>query len=134
MRRPVLPVLAASLLLGALLLPVPAGAAARRRRKAKPRATPTPAARPFYGPPAPPPPSYLRAAGACMEYTPGQHLVVAEIGATGRVFRIDGDTRVETEVRKGARVRILYVDGPEGPLARRILPGPVASTPAPRTP
>ena len=50
-----------------------------------------------------------------MEFTPGQYIVVAEVGATGRVFRIDADTRIEADVRKGARVRILYVDGPEGP-------------------
>jgi len=69
-----------------------------------------------------------------MEYTPGQYLVVAEVGATGRVFRVDGETKIETEVRKGLRVRILYVDRPEGPVARRILPGPIAATPPPRTP
>jgi len=68
-----------------------------------------------------------------MEYLAGRYLVVAEVGATGRVFRIDGETRVEADVRKGARVRVLYVDGPTGPLARRVLPGPVA-VPPPRTP
>ena len=69
-----------------------------------------------------------------MEFTPGRYLVLAEVGATGRVFRLDADTRVEADVRKGSRVRVLYVDGPEGPVARKILPGPAAATPTPRTP
>ena len=69
-----------------------------------------------------------------MEYTPGQHLVLAEVGATGRVFRLDGGTKIETDVRKGARVRVLYEDGPNGPVARRVLAGPVAAAPPPRTP
>jgi hypothetical protein len=69
-----------------------------------------------------------------MEFTPGRHLIVAEVGATGRVFRIDGGTRIETEVKKGVRLRVLYADTPEGPVARRVLPGPVASPGAPAAP
>ena len=134
MRRPLLPLAAAALLLLALLLPRPG-----RREDDEEEEVPKPrpdahARRPYYGPPAPTPEPYLRAAGACMEFTPGQYLVLAEVGATGRVFRIDADTRIEADVRKGARVRVLYVDGPEGPVARKILPGPAAATPPPRTP
>lgn len=134
MRRPVLPLLASALVALALLLPGPADAKTRRKRRAPRKAARPPAVRPYYGPPAPTPPPWLRAAGACMEFTPGQHLVVAEVGATGRVFRIDGETRIEADVRKGARVRVLYVDGPGGPVARKVLPGPVASTAAPKAP
>ena len=123
---------ATALLLFALLLPAPADAKTKKKKTARPARTPT--ARPYYGPPAPTPLPYLRAAGACMEFTPGQHLVVAEVGATGRVFRVDAQTSIETDVKKGARVRVLYVDGPEGPVARKILPGPVPATPAPRAP
>ena len=115
---------ATALLLFALLLPAPADAKTKKKKTA----------RPYSGPPAPTPLPYLRAAGACMEFTPGQHLVVAEVGATGRVFRVDAQTSIETDVKKGARVRVLYVDGPEGPVARKILPGPVPATPAPRAP
>lgn len=120
-------------LLAAVLLFAPGPADAKTKRKKK-RAAPAPTARPYYGPPAPTPPAWLRAAGACMEFTPGQHLVVAEVGATGRVFRLDGETKIEADVRKGARVRVLYVDGPDGPVARRILPGPVAPAPTPKAP
>jgi hypothetical protein len=62
-----------------------------------------------------------------MEFTPGRHLILAEVGSTGRVFRVDEGTRIETEVKKGARLRVLYVDTPEGPVARRIQSGPVTS-------
>jgi hypothetical protein len=133
MRRPPFSLATAALLLFALLLPDTAeGKKTKKRKYASPARTPT--ARPYYGPPAPTPEPYLRAAGACMEFTPGQYLVLAEVGATGRVFRLDADTRVEADVRKGSRVRVLFVDGPEGPVARKILPGPAAATPPPRTP
>lgn len=133
MRRPFTPLALSALLVAALLLPEAADARTRRRKKSR-RPARTPAARPYYGPPAPKLPVYLRAAGACMEFTPGQHLVVAEVGATGRVFRVDGETKIETEVRKGARVRVLYLDGPEGPVARRVLPGPTAGALPPKAP
>lgn len=128
MRR--LPYLPALLLAALLALPAPAATKKKAKRRSAPR--PTPTVRPYYGPPAPTPAPYLRAAGACMEYTPGRYVVVAEVGAKGRVFRIDGETRIEVDVRKGARLRILYLDGPEGPVARRVLQGPVAE--APRSP
>ena len=131
MRRPFLRPATVALLALALLVPAPAGAATKKKKARRPAPTPTP--RPYYGPPAPTPEPYLRAAGACMEYLPGQYIVVAEVGATGHVFRVDAETRIEADLRKGARVRILYVDGPEGPVARKILPGPVAATPPPRS-
>jgi hypothetical protein len=133
MRRPPLPLATAALLLLSLLLSSPADAKTKRKKKSR-RPAPTPVQRPYYGPPAPTPEPYLRAAGACMNITPGQYLVLAEVGATGRVFRLDAETRIEVEVRKGDRVRVLYVDGPEGPVARKILPGPIAATPSPRAP
>ncbi|HQR45356.1 MAG TPA: hypothetical protein PK598_04975, partial [Thermoanaerobaculia bacterium] len=83
-----------------------------------PTATPTPA-------------PLLRAAGSCLSYAPGKNVVLAEVGTTGRVFRIDAETRLETRVRVGARLRILYVEGPEGPVARRVLPGPAPEKPSP---
>ena len=129
MRRSLANRVTLALLLGSLLGAREGVAATKKKRKVTPK--PTPTARPYYGPPAPTPEALLRAAGACMEFTPGQHLVVAEVGTTGRVFRLDADTRIETEVRKGARVRVLYVDGPGGPVARRVLPGPAAAAPPP---
>jgi hypothetical protein len=131
-RRPASPA-AFALLAAALLLAARVDGRTTKKKAARaPARTPTP--RPYYGPPAPTPEALLRAAGACMEFTPGQHLVVAEVGATGRVFRIDAGTRIETDLRKGARVRVLYVEGAGGPVARRILPGPAAATPTPRPP
>lgn len=129
-RQPSTPAVLA--LLVAALLAFPAAAATKKKRKKAAAPRPTPTARPYYGPPAPTPVPWLRAAGACMEYTPGRYVVVAEVGAQGRVFRLDEETRIEVDVRKGARLRILYLDGPEGPVARRILAGPVAE--APRNP
>ena len=109
----------AALLAAALLVlfgTVPALAAPKK----KPTPTATPTAEPL-----------LRAAGSCLTYVPGKHIVLAEVGTSGRVFGIDSRTRLETKVRAGARIRILYVEGPEGPVARRILPGPAEQKPAP---
>lgn len=132
MRRSLTPVVTAALLALPLLLPAPAAGKTTKKKTRPPAATPTP--RPYQGPPAPTPEALLRAAGACMEFTPGQHIVVAEVGATGRVFRVNADTRVEADVRKGARVRVLYVDGPEGPVARKVLPGPAGAASPPPSP
>ena len=96
----------------------PEGDAAKKKPRPTPTATPTPV-------------PILRAAGSCLSYVPGKTVVLAEVGTTGRVFRIDTSTRIETKVRKGARLRILYVEGPDGPIARSILPGPVVATPTP---
>ena len=100
-----------------------AEAEAGKKAKAKPKPTATPTATPT-------PPPYLRAAGACVRYEPGQVLIVAEVGETGRAFRIDGETSIEVKPVLGARVRVFYVEGPAGPIARRVVPGPVAQ-PAP---
>lgn len=124
---------AATLLLGALLLPGAADGA--KKKKAKSKATPTPAAAPeHYGPPAPSDRDFGRAAGVCLLYEPGQHIVVAEVGEKGRAFWIDSDTVVEAKVAKGVRVRVLYTDGADGPLARKILPGPVEHPGRPTSP
>jgi hypothetical protein len=97
----------------------PAEGAAKAKKK--PRATATPAPTPT-----PTPPPYLRAAGACVKYEPGQYLIVAEVGETGRAFRIDDSTSLETKPVHGTRIRIFYVEGPDGPIARRVMPGPAA--------
>ena len=98
------------------------GAKPRRRR---PTPTPTPAYTPT-----PTPVPLLRAAGSCLRYEKDHFLVLAEVGTAGRVFHIDKSTVIAAKIATGARLRILYVDSPEGPLARRILPGPVdAATP-----
>jgi hypothetical protein len=134
MHRPLLPLAAAVLLVLALLVPAPAEARTKRRKKPRRPARPH-VTRPYYGPPAPTPVPYLRAAGACVEFTPGEYLVLAEIGATGRVFRIDRETEISTVLKKGVRVRVLYVDEAGGPVARKVLPGPVyGPTAMPRTP
>lgn len=97
----------------------PAEAATKRRKKSK--ATPTPTATPN-----PTPPPYLRAAGTCARFEPGHFLILAEVGETGRVFRIDEATSLETRPVRGTRVRVYYVEGPDGPIARRVMPGPAA--------
>lgn len=107
-------------LIGAIfaLIASPEGAAAAKKPRPTPSATPTPL-------------PILRAAGSCLSYVPGKNLILAEVGTTGRVFRIDSSTRIETRVREGARLRILYVEGPDGPIAKSVLPGPIVATPTP---
>ena len=111
---------------GALLAAVfvlgtgPAAAAPAKRKKptATPTATPTPL-------------PLQKAAGSVVGWVPGKHVVVAEVGSAGRIFRIDEETQIEASLRTGTRVRILWVDGPAGPIARQILPGPTLATPTP---
>ncbi len=118
----------AALALALLLLP---GSVLAARRKATPRkkktpvptATPTP--RPFQGPPAPTPVPLRRAAGACLQYEPGRFVIVAEVGSAGHVFKVDAETKLMVTPVKGARVRVLYVEGPDGPIARTVMAGPV---------
>jgi hypothetical protein len=105
---------AACLAFAALLLAAPASEAAKRKR---PTPTPTPTATPT-------PVPFLRAAGACLRYEPGAYLVLSEVGQPGRAFRIDAKTEILTAPRRGVRLRILYEDDPDGPIARKILPGP----------
>lgn len=73
---------------------------------------------------------FLRAAGACLRYEPGVYLVLSEVGQKGRVFHLDAATEITAAPKKGARLRILYDDGPDGPIARKILPGPTEETPS----
>ena len=86
--------------------------------KKKPRPTPTATSTP---------PPLLKAAGSCVAWVPRKHLILAEVGTSGRVFRVDASTEITARVRVGSRIRILYVEGPEGPVARKILPGPVVA-------
>ena len=90
--------------------------------KEKPPPTPTAV-------PAPAP--LRRAAGSCVAFELGHHVLVAEVGTTGRLFRIDASTVMATRPRIGSRIRILYIETPEGPVARKILPGPIVATPIP---
>ncbi len=127
LQHPLLKPAVALLLVVAFLVPGAAEGAKKKKKKAS-RPTPTPTAAPeYYGPPAPADKDYSRAAGTCLLYEPGHHVVVAEVGEKGRAFRIDADTVVEAKIVKGGRVRILYTESPDGPLARKILPGPVES-------
>jgi hypothetical protein len=103
-----------------LLAMAPRSEAAAKKKTATPTATPTPTPLPL-----------LKAAGSCLSWVPGRNLVLAEVGTAGRVFRIDSQTKLETKVRNGARLRVLYVEGPDGPVARRVLPGPIVATPTP---
>jgi hypothetical protein len=106
-----------AVVLAAFLGAAPGLSAPKKKPRPTPAATPTP--RPLQ-----------KAAGSCIAWVPGKHLVLAEVGTTGRVFRVDASTEVTSRVRVGARVRVLYVEGPEGPVARKILPGPVEVPPA----
>lgn len=110
-----------------LTLPGPALAGRRKAHAKKPTPTPTatPTPRPFQGPPAPTAVPLRRAAGACLRYEPGRFVIVAEVGAAGHVFKVDDETKLMVTPVKGARVRVLYVDGPDGPLARTVMAGPV---------
>jgi len=98
----------------AVFLAAPASGAAK-----KGRLTPTPVSTPT-----PTPIPFLRAAGACLRYEPGAYIVLSEVGHPGRVFRINASTEITAVPRHGGRIRILYEDDPEGPVARKILAGP----------
>jgi hypothetical protein len=112
----------------AALFAAPVAPAQKRRRRPRraPTATPTPAVTPT--PTAIP---LFRAAGFCLRYEKDHFLVLAELGQAGRVFHIDKSTTVVAKVSTGTRLRILYVETPEGPLAKRILPGPADPMPTP---
>ena len=115
---------AACLAFAALLLAAPASEATKKKR---PTPTPTPA------PTATPTPvPFLRAAGACLRYEPGAYIVLSEVGQGGRVFRLDAATEVTATPKRGARLRVLYEDGPDGPVARKIMPGPQEERDSPR--
>jgi hypothetical protein len=113
---------AGALLVAVFVLGTGRAEAAPAKKRKKPTATPT----------ATPTPLPLRkAAGSVVGWVPGKHVVVAEVGSAGRVFQIDGETQIEASLRTGTRVRILWFDGPAGPVARQILPGPTLATPTP---
>ena len=109
------------LALAGFLLAAPASGATKKKRPT-PTATPAPTATPT------PVPS-LRAAGSCLRYEPGAYVVLSEVGQPGRAFRIDSNTEITATPRRGLRLRIFYEDGPEGPVARKILPGPDEEVP-----
>jgi hypothetical protein len=112
---------AMGLALVAFLFVAPVSGAAKKKR---PTPTPTPA------PTATPTPvPFLRAAGACLRYEPGAYVVLSEVGQPGRAFRIDASTEIMAAPRRGVRLRILYEDSPDGPIARKILPGPEEAHP-----
>src|SRR5512135_433947 len=105
------------------LLAGPGAQAAKRKKKRAP--TPTPTATPTPTPtPTPVPPELRKAAGACLRYEAGACIMLSEVGHPGRAFRIDSGTDITARPRRGARLRILYVETPEGPVARKIMPGP----------
>jgi len=104
----------ACLACAALLLATPASEAARRK---SPTPTPAPTATPT-------PVPFLRAAGACLRYEPGAYLVLSEVGQGGRVFLLDAATEITATPKRGARLRILYEPSPDGPIARKVMPGP----------
>jgi hypothetical protein len=107
----------ACLVLAGFLLAVPASGASKKKRLPTPTATPAPTATPT-------PVPFLRAAGSCLRYEPGAYVVLSEVGQPGRAFRIDEKTEITAAAKRGVRLRILYEDGPDGPIARKILPGP----------
>jgi hypothetical protein len=119
------------LTVAALLSMGTTSAHAQRRRRPAQRPRPTPTATPGPRPTATPIPFY-RAAGFCLRYEKDHFLVLAELGQAGRVFHIDRDTIVAAKVTTGARLRILYVETPDGPVAKRILPGPADPPPTPK--
>ena len=114
---------AACLAFAALLLAAPASEAAKKRRLT-PTPTPAPAATPT-----PTPVPLLRAAGACLRYEPGAYIVLSEVGQPGRAFHIDASTEITAAPKRGGRLRILYEDAPDGPIARKIMPGPEEGKP-----
>jgi hypothetical protein len=110
---------AACVTIAALLAAGPATAAPKKRR------TPTPAPTPAPPSPTPTPgPALRKAAGSCLRYEAGAYIMLSEVGQPGRAFRIDSETDVAVRPSRGARLRILYVDTADGPVARKIMPGP----------
>jgi hypothetical protein len=111
------------MLLVATLLPSPGSAATKKK---KPTPTPTPTAVPTPTPTLAP--ELHKAAGSCLRYEPGAYVMLEEVGQPGRAFRIDSGTDITARPRRGARLRILYVETSDGPVARKIMPGPEDET------
>jgi hypothetical protein len=124
---PLLRTLAMALAIAAVLAG-PGSAATKKKGKATPTPTPKPAPTPVLTPTPTPAPELRKAAGSCLRYEAGAYIMLSEVGAPGRAFKIDSGTDITARPRRGARLRILYVDSPEGPIARKIMPGPVEET------
>jgi hypothetical protein len=100
------------------------------KKKKRPTPTPTVTPTPTPAPPTPvPEPELRKAAGSCLHYEPGAYVMLSEVGQPGRAFKIDASTDIATRVRRGVRLRILYVETPDGPVARKIMPGPTEEKP-----
>ncbi|HQQ77773.1 MAG TPA: hypothetical protein PLB01_10490 [Thermoanaerobaculia bacterium] len=121
---PPLRTLAASLVIAAVLAG-PGSAATKKKGKATSTPAPTPAPTAVPTPTPTPTPELHKAAGSCLRYEAGAYIMLSEVGQPGRAFRIDSGTDITARPRRGARLRILYVDSPDGPIARKIMPGPV---------
>jgi hypothetical protein len=120
MRGSGLPLAAVVAVAIAALLAAPGSAATKKKKKP----TPTPTATPT-----PTPGTELhKAAGSCLRYEAGAYIMLSEVNQPGRAFRIDSGTDIAVRPRRGARLRILYVDTPEGPVARKIMSGPIEET------
>jgi len=121
---PLLRTLAVALAITAVLAG-PGSAATKKKGKGTPTPapTPTPTVVPTSTPT--PAPDLHKAAGSCLRYEPGAYIMLSEVGHPGRAFRIDSGTDITARPRRGARLRIIYVESPEGPIARKIMPGPV---------
>ena len=89
------------------------GSRRRRRRSPRPPRLPTPA-----------PPFLREAAGACLRYEAGAFLMLSEVGQPGRAFHIDAGTEITAVPERRAPQDPLRGDGPDGPIARKIMPGP----------
>ena len=128
MRRTPIPGLVAAVLAIAAVLAAPGSAATKKKAKATPTpaATPTPTVVPTSTPT--PAPKLHKAAGSCLRYEAGAYIMLSEVGQPGRAFRIDSGTDITARPHRGARLRILYVESPEGPIARKIMPGPADET------
>lgn len=120
---PPLRTLAASLVIAAVLAG-PGSAATKKKGKATSTPAPTPAPTAVPTPTPTPTPELHKAAGSCLRYEAGAYIMLSEVGQPGRAFRIDSGTDITARPRRGARLRILYVDSPDGPIARKIMPGP----------
>jgi hypothetical protein len=115
-----LPGAAALALAIAVLAAGPGSAATKKKPTPTPTAAPTPSRTPG--------PELRKAAGSCLRYEAGAYIMLSEVNQPGRAFKIDSETDIAVRPRRGARLRILYIDAPEGPVARKIMQGPVEET------
>jgi hypothetical protein len=113
---------ATALALTIAILSAGPGSAATKKKRPTPTPTATPAPSPTPGP------ELHKAAGSCLRYEAGAYIMLSEVNQPGRAFKIDSGTDIAVRPRRGARLRILYIDTPEGPVARKVMPGPVEET------